>query len=253
MVTLADQLVANCPADLVVKDIDDARVIVLNRPDARNALTNSMKQALVATIHEADQANEVRSIIITGAGGCFSAGADLKELRSGAPALRPHAAEALRSVMKPVIAAVDGACVTGALEVALSCSFILASQRARFADTHAKVGLISGWGMSALLPRAIGRRRANQMMSTGEFIDAARAYAWGLVNEVIDGDVTARAIEIAGLIGKHPASSVNAQIAAMAEGDGLTLEEALAIEERVKTAWREGKAGSRGHTQVLTA
>ena len=238
MPNVTDQLVAGRTEELVVIDVDAVRVVVINRQAARNALTNAMKQEIVAALAAADGDASVRAVIITGAGGCFSAGADLKELRNGAQPLRPHPAEALRACRKPTIAAVDGVCVTGALEIALSCDFILASGRARFADTHAKIGLISGWGMSALLPRAIGRRRANQIMSTGEFIDAARSYEWGLVNEVVEGDVMGRALELAGLIAANPQAAVDAQLQAMAEGEGLPLSEALVIEERTRQAWQ---------------
>ncbi|OYX52068.1 MAG: hypothetical protein B7Y97_02645 [Sphingomonas sp. 32-66-10] len=241
MTMLADQLVAGRPDELVVTDFEGIRLIIFNRPTARNALSNAMKRALVACLDQAGTDDDVRIVVLTGAGACFSAGADIKELRAGAQPIRPHPGEALRAFGKPVIAAVDGPCATGALEVALSCSFILASPKARFADTHAKVGLIAGWGMSALLPRAIGRRRANQIMSTGEFIDAERAYDWGLVNEVVEGDVTERALEVARQIAANPRASVEGQIGAMLEGDGASLGEALEIEERMKQCWRSGR------------
>lgn len=240
---LADQLVEGRSDELVVTDLEGTRLVVFNRPAARNALSNAMKQALVATLSEAEKDDNVRVVIVTGAGACFSAGADIKELRAGAQPIRPHPGEALRAFGKPVIAAVDGPCATGALEVVLSCSFILASSNARFADTHAKVGLIAGWGMSALLPRAIGRRRASQIMSTGEFIDARSAYDWGLVNEVVEGDVTERAVEVARLIGSNPRGSVEAQIRAMRDGDGASLAEALEIEEGMKQSWRAQRTG----------
>ena len=241
---LADELVNQKSDELVVTDRDGIRFVIFNRPNARNALSNAMKQAFVAALREADDDAGVNLVIVTGAGRCFSAGADIKELRAGAQsAVRPHPAQALLAFGKPVIAAVDGACATGALEIALSCSFILASTEARFADTHAKIGLIAGWGMSALLPRAIGRRRANQIMSTGEFIDAATAYAWGLVNEITNGDVTRRAIEVGSLIAANPSRAVNAQIRAMREGDGASMAEALEIEESMKQAWRAANTG----------
>lgn len=250
---LADELVAQQSDELIVSDRDGIRLIIFNRPAARNALSNAMKQGFVAALGAADEDDAVKVVVVTGAGKCFSAGADIKELRAGAKPVRPHPAEALRAFGKPVIAAVDGACATGALELALSCSFILASAEARFADTHAKVGLIAGWGMSALLPRAIGRRRANQIMSTGEFVDAARAYAWGLVNEVVEGDVTERALAVAALIAANPARSVNAQIGAMREGDGASMAEALEIEERMKQSWRKANAGLFANTPTAAS
>jgi enoyl-CoA hydratase len=241
MTMVADRLVADKTDELVVADIGSIRLIVFNRPAARNALNNAMKAGLIEQLSLAGDDHTSRGVVVTGAHGVFSAGADIKELRTGAPRVRYNPAEALRAFPKPVIAAVDGPCATGALEVALSCTFILASARARFADTHAKVGLIAGWGMSALLPRAIGRRRASQMMSTGDFIDAATAYEWGLVNEVVDGDVTARALEISTLMAAHPQHSVELQIHAMAEGEDTPLANAMEIEERMKERWRAAR------------
>ena len=235
---LVDRLVAGQAAELVVADIEAVRLIVFNRPAARNALTNAMKEALIGLLGSAADDDTVRCIVITGAHGAFSAGADIKELRAGTRRVRYNPAEALRAFPKPTIAAVDGPCATGALEVALSCTFIVASARARFADTHAKIGLIAGWGMSAMLPRAIGRRRASQMMSTGDFIDAATAHQWGLVNEVVGGDVATHAVAIATRMAANPKDSVEAQLLAMVNGEGASLTEALEIEERMKERWR---------------
>lgn len=238
---LVDQLVAEDDNDLVIATRGPIRILVFNRPSARNAMTVAMRKEFARQIAAADADDDVLVTVVTGAGGVFSAGVDIKELRAGVPPARPHPAEALRAAAKPVIAAVDGPCATGGLELALSCSFILASPSARFADTHAKVGLIAGWGMSALLPRAIGRRRANQIMSTGAFIDAKTAYDWGLVNEIIDEDVLARAVEVAESMAGNPQVSVRMQIKAMYDSDGETLEEALAIEERMRDAWRAAR------------
>jgi len=240
-VSLVGQLVAGRDSELVVADIKAVRLIVFNRPAARNALSNAMKAELIDILENAADDDGVRCIVITGAHGVFSAGADIKELRAGMPPVRYNPAEVLRAFPKPVIAAVDGPCATGALEVALSCTFIVASARARFADTHAKVGLIAGWGMSAMLPRAIGRRRANQMMSTGDFIDAATAHQWGLVNEVVGDDVATHAVAIATRMAANPQDSVEAQIRAIADGDGASLAEALEIEEKMKERWRAAR------------
>jgi enoyl-CoA hydratase len=100
----------------------------------------------------------------------------------------PNPGEAIRALQKPVIAAVNGPCATGALEMALSCSFVIASEQARFADTHAKVGLFPRWGQCTLLTQAVGLRRARQLMLTGQFIDAPQALQWGIVNEIVAAD-----------------------------------------------------------------
>ena len=88
----------------------------------------------------------------------------------------------------PVIGAINGVAITGGFEVALACDFLVASERARFADTHARVGIMPGWGLTVALPEAIGLRRAKEMSTTGNFVDAETALAWGLVNHVVPHD-----------------------------------------------------------------
>src|SRR4029077_7429708 len=89
---------------------------------------------------------------------------------------------------KPLIGAINGAAITGGFELALNCDFLIASERARFADTHARVGIQPGWGLTVLLAEAVGVRRARQMSATGNFLDAHTALTWGLVNHVVAHD-----------------------------------------------------------------
>jgi enoyl-CoA hydratase len=135
----------------------------------------------------------VRVLILTGAGTAFCAGLDLKELGAAGegttvlgagPELDPVAA--LRRFAGPVIGAINGATITGGFELALACDVLLASTRARFADTHARVGVIPGWGLSQILPRLLGPYRAKELSLTGNFLSAAKAEAWGLVNRVVE-------------------------------------------------------------------
>jgi enoyl-CoA hydratase len=166
---------------------------------------------------------------------------DLKDHRAnpGRPMFRPNPAEAVRAMTKPIIAAVDGYCLTGGLELALSCSFVIATDRARFADTHAKVGLFPSWGLSALLPSAVGTRRARQMSITGSMIDAATALSWGLVNEVTDPDqLLSRCIELADAIAACDEDSVRLQLEVLGANDGAPLRTALTAEEHAVDRWR---------------
>jgi len=180
-----DELIDGSDDPLVAKLQAGVLVLIVNRPRARNAISLDMRKAFARIIEAAESDDEIKAAVVAGAHGIFSSGADIKEVLSGpARVFRPHPGEVARSFTKPIIAAVDGVCVTGALELALSCDFIIASSRARFADTHAKVGLFPGWGQTALLSSAVGVRRARQMSLTGEFIDAEKAFAWGLVNEL---------------------------------------------------------------------
>ena len=198
MMISADSLVSGSSEPLVVADRAGVRFIVLNRPLVRNALTRAMRADFAQLLAAADADNDVTALVLTGAGECFSAGVDLKDRVPGAPPIVPNPAAALRAVAKPLIAAIDGYCITGALEMALSCDFAIATPEARFADTHCRVGLFPRWGGGRLLTSAIGVRRARQMMLAGEMIDARRAMAWGLVNEIVPRpDLLSRAATLA--------------------------------------------------------
>jgi enoyl-CoA hydratase len=185
---------------LVLVDIADAiAVLTLNRPDARNALSPELLTQLHQACADCDARDDVAAMVLTGADPAFCGGVDLKRLAAGSSnavgligdgALPPH--------RTPIIGAINGATVTGGLELALACDFLIASERARFADTHARVGVLPGWGLTINLPAAIGLRRAKQMSLTGNYIDAATALEWGLVNEVVAHDMLlARARQIA--------------------------------------------------------
>jgi enoyl-CoA hydratase len=214
--TLIADLVGGSAEPLLSIKQGSSCVLIINRPAARNALTRQMRRDFPALVASAERDESVAAIILTGVDPAFSAGVDLKErAASREPPVRPNPGEVLRATRKPVIAAVNGACVTGALEMALSCSFIIASSEARFADTHARVGIAPRWGQTALLPDAIGTRRARQMMLTGEFIDARTALEWGLVNEVLPhARLLERCAALAEEIARADAASVRRQMQA---------------------------------------
>lgn len=180
-----DSLLDGSTEPIVVADRERVRFVILNRPAARNALTRAMRADFARLLALADADPAIDTLILTGAGRCFSGGVDLKDRVPGAPPVEPNPGVALRALAKPVIAAIDGPCITGALEMALSCSFAIATPEARFADTHCTVGLFPRWGGGQLLTSAIGVRRARQMMLAGSMIDAPTALAWGLVNELV--------------------------------------------------------------------
>ncbi|MGI9646256.1 MAG: enoyl-CoA hydratase [Ilumatobacteraceae bacterium] len=173
--------------------------ITLNRPAARNALSSEVLRLLPERLSEAEADERVDVVILTGADPAFCAGLDLKELGSTADNLgggsgadggrnRDGMRGPLPRMTKPVIGAINGVAVTGGLELALSCDFLIASDRAKFGDTHTRVGVMPGWGMTVLLPQAIGVRRAREMSFTGNFMDAAEALQFGLVNRVVPHD-----------------------------------------------------------------
>jgi enoyl-CoA hydratase len=165
--------------------------ITLNRPEARNALSSRLLALLPKLIHEADSRDDVDVLILTGADPAFCAGLDLKELGSSAGNLGGGADGSRNSrgpfpkLVKPLIGAINGVAITGGFELALNCDFLIASDRAKFGDTHTRVGVMPGWGLTVLLPQAIGVRRAREMSFTGNFMSAQEALQFGLVNHVV--------------------------------------------------------------------
>ena len=176
-------------SDLVLVDVTDGIALVtLNRPEARNALSSDMLSQLVGHMTRLDARADVDVLVLTGAGPAFCAGLDLKEMAASGANIRPADGRPWPELAKPLIGAVNGAAVTGGLELALACDFLIASERARFADTHTRVGLVPFWGMSVLLPQAVGVRVAREMSLTGNFMDAEEARRVGLVNRVVPHD-----------------------------------------------------------------
>jgi enoyl-CoA hydratase len=188
----------NRVSDLVLVDVSDGiALITLNRPEARNALSSVMLTQLVERMGQLDTRADVDVMILTGAGRAFCAGLDLKEMAASGANIRPGDGRPWPQLTKPLIGAINGAAVTGGLELALACDFLIASDQARFADTHTRVGLVPFWGMSVLLPQAVGVRVAREMSLTGNFMSADEACRVGLVNRVVPSEellVVARAL-----------------------------------------------------------
>lgn len=173
-------------------------LVTLHRPEKYNALSNVMLDELAGVVDGLATDPDLRAVVLTGAGPAFCAGVDLDELGVGV-GFSTTSLDALRSLSVPVIGAVNGVAITGGLELALACDLRIASQRARFADTHARVGAIPGWGLTARLPQAVGDGWARQMSFTGDFVDASTALRIGLVNDVVAHDtLVPRALELAG-------------------------------------------------------
>lgn len=180
---------------VLLTEIDAAgfAVLTLNRPDKLNALSVALLDALADAVDASDADARVRVIILTGAGRAFSAGLDLKEIGSGQRTFGTlegivHArdpVEAIERCTKPIIAAINGLAVTGGFEITLACDVVLASTEARFADTHSRIGVAPGWGLSQRLARAIGPYRAREVSLTGNWVSAEQAAAWGFVNRVV--------------------------------------------------------------------
>ncbi|MCK8669752.1 enoyl-CoA hydratase-related protein [Rhodococcus sp. NPDC003382] len=229
---------------LVTKD-GAVVVLTLNRPDRRNALNRAMRKALKKELWRADGDDDVRVVVITGAGTSFSSGVDLPEALSGPPPRTEGVTptQVIRGTSKPVIAAVNGPCYTGGYELAVNCSFIIASERAEFADTHAQIGLLNGWGGSAMLPRMIGLPAAIQFILSGEPIDGATAARIGLANEVVPHeDLMTRTLDIAGRIAAGHPGAVQRMLRLLKEGAGTSLSHALGLEAEASVTYRSDGA-----------
>jgi enoyl-CoA hydratase/carnithine racemase len=214
----------------------------LNRPEKMNAFDGPQIEGLQAALEWMHAADDVRVGVLTGSERAFSAGGDISTFdelnadsglaftRLGYDLLRP-----LETGEKPVIAAVEGFCLAGGLEVALACDFIIAGEGAKFGFGEVDLGLIPGWGGTVRLPRAIPVRRARQMIMTSERIDAAEAHRMGLVNEVLPaGGALDRALELATRIAGQPPLAVRAaKTVAEQSADGTPADAAHAVERSV--------------------
>ena len=182
---------------LLIETSDRITTLTMNRPEARNALSFELRSAMTAAFRKFSDDAGTGVIILTGTPPAFCAGLDLKELggetagrNAGADPMAPtqnfDLVKAMEACAAPIIGAINGVAVTGGFEVALGCDVLIASTEGRFADTHARVGIMPGWGLSQKLSRLIGVSRAKEMSLTGNFIAATQAAAWGLVNRVVE-------------------------------------------------------------------
>jgi enoyl-CoA hydratase len=237
---------------LATQPFEGCAVLTLNRPQAANALSLALRCALVDAVDRCTADPAVRVVVLTGAGKAFCAGLDLKELGASddpsaalasGPELDPVLA--LRRFTGPVIGAINGVAVTGGFELALACDVLLASDNARFADTHARVGVIPGWGLSQLLPRRVGPCRAKELSLTGNFVDAQRAEAWGLVNRVVAPEqLMPQALQLAREMLSVQPGMLTQYKRLIDEGLQGTLQAGLALETERSRAWASGVQGA---------
>lgn len=223
----------------------DQRVatVTLNRPHVRNALSTRLIGRLAEVMSGLNDDDRVDVVVLTGSDPAFCAGLDLSELGRDGANLRasgvgPVPAAPWQGLGKPVIGAVNGPAVTGGLEVALHCDLLIASERAFFADTHAKVGVLPSWGLSVLLPQAVGLRRAKEMSATGRYVPAEQALAWGLVNHVVPhARLMDTATGLARQIAANDQTAVRALFRVYDQAARQTAERGLELEAEAATAW----------------
>jgi enoyl-CoA hydratase len=188
---------------VITEKRDGYAIVTLDRPDDMNALSKQLRADVIAAFSDCQADDNIRVIILTGNGRAFCAGFDLKEMAStgmdnAAEEVGNDMARAVESFDGPIIGAINGHAVTGGFELALACDVLIASENARFADTHARVGILPGWGLSQKLPRMIGLSRAKEISFTGAPVFAQQAYEWGIVNHVVPAEeLLNKAVEIA--------------------------------------------------------
>jgi len=230
---------------LLIERDGPVAILTLNRAKQLNALSVALRQQLCTAIRGFGQSTDVRAIILTGNGRAFTAGVDLKEAgRTGfSLGVGPKSedgggkpsdidlASAFASCPWPIIGAINGFAITGGFELALMCDLLYASTEAKFADTHARVGLMPVWGLSQILPRRIGPARAKELSLTGNFLDAATAERWGLVNRVLPPDeLLPAAKKLANEMAQVDGALLKKLKALTDDGMRLPLKDALAME-----------------------
>ncbi|MEQ1770893.1 MAG: enoyl-CoA hydratase/isomerase family protein [Devosia sp.] len=216
-------------------------IITINRPEKLNAVTPDMQKALVAAVESFNTDDGIRCVVLTGAGDrAFCAGSDIRTLDDYDTAWnfrnRPDYCDAIRALLKPSIAAVNGYAFGGGLETAMACDIRLASANASFAAPEIKLGWIGGGGMAVNLAHAIGPSNASLMIMTGDPIDAAQAERWGLVSRVVpQGEVRAAAVELGKTIASRaPVAAETAKLNLRAAWD-KTIADAITYERDLQT------------------
>jgi enoyl-CoA hydratase len=240
-------------------DAGAVRTLTLHRPEVRNALDAELLRALVRALRDADADPDVACVVLTGTDPAFTAGLDLKAIAAGELEVAGTGGadanpwRALREIDVPVIGAVNGVAITGGLELALGCDLLVASERARFADTHARVGIHPGGGLTLRLPRAVGIRMAREMSLTGRFVGAAEAHRLRLVNHVVaHEELLPTALQIAAEVAACDRAAVRAIQRAYRDLNELPLGEGLDEEERRMRAWRVDVAGFEERRRQVT-
>ncbi len=227
---------------LLIETADRVRTLTLNRPKSRNALSSALRKQFFAALRDAEADDAVDVVILTGADPVFCAGLDLKEL--GDTTELPDISPKWPPMTKPVIGAINGAAVTGGLELALYCDILIASEQARFADTHARVGLLPTWGLSVRLPQKVGLGMARRMSLTGDYLSAADALRTGLVTEVVPHDeLLPTARRVAASIAGNNQKAVRALLGSYHRIDDAHTNDGLWIEAASARQWMSTASG----------
>jgi enoyl-CoA hydratase len=215
--------------EVITERRDSVLVITINRPHARNALNRAVAEGIRAAVDELDADKQLRAAVLTGAGGTFSAGMDLKAFLNGeSPDFEGRGLCGITETppRKPLLAAVEGWALAGGFELALACDLVVASRSARFGVPEVTRSLVAAAGGALLLPRRLPLPLALEMLLTGDPIDAARAFQIGLVNRVVDeGKALTTAVDLALVISRNGPLAVAASKEIARAGQDWTVAE----------------------------
>jgi enoyl-CoA hydratase len=250
------------PHALVEQD-GQTLVVTMNRPEARNAITGEMMAIMVEAWDRVDGDDSIRSCVLTGAGGAFCAGADLKSMSRNAPSkafeqgkFDPSKIEGLlkgRRLTKPLIAAVEGPAIAGGTEILQGTDIRVAGESARFGVSEARWGLFPMGGSAVRLPRQIPYTLAADILLTGRHLTAAQALEYGLIGHVVpDGQALTRALELAALVNANGPVAIRAILRTMRDTEGLHEEEAFKLDSQYGIevfASEDAKEGPRAFTE----
>ena len=230
-------------ADALVEQRGNVLVVTMNRPQARNALSGPMLEIMLGAWDRVDSDPEIRACVLTGAGGSFCAGADLKAMTANHPGDRGLDLTRIepllkgRRLTKPLIAAVEGAAIAGGTEILQACDIRVAGESARFGVSEARWGLFPMGGSAVRLPRQIPYTVACELLLTGRHVTAAEALRIGLIGRVVpDGQALEAALEIAGLIAANGPLAVRAILRVIRETEGLAEDDAFPVEAKIGMA-----------------
>lgn len=215
-------------SELLTEERDGMLIITINRPEAKNAMNKAAAEGIAAALDKLDSDPSLRVGILTGAGGTFCSGMDLKGfLRGESPSIpgRGFGGITEKGPVKPLIAAVEGYALAGGMELMISCDLIVAHKDSKFGIPETKRGLAAAAGGLIKLPRLISPKVAMELALTGDFIDTARAYELGLINRVTDGSALDAAIELAGKITANGPIAVRVSKQIIQESAGWSLED----------------------------
>lgn len=224
---------------LLVERHGPVALLTFNRPEKRNALSGALRRAFPAALSSLAADEDVRVVVLTGAGRAFSAGLDLAEIAASGASVEANVGaenmvEAIAAFPKPIIGAINGIAVTGGFEIALALDILLVAEEAAFIDSHVRVGITPGWGLSQRLARAVGLARANELSLSGR---AHEAVAWGLANHVYPAaDLMPAALALAQQIAAHEPEGVRAMKTLIRSGFEATLEAGLRMEDAAARA-----------------